>query len=118
MYVTETPLCPSVSLSLFLTVTHAPLAVVIKPVKYMVFSCMFPALLTAVNCYNVKWSARLQDIFTSMKMLALVIIIIAGLVVLCMGTTDNLADPFEGTEKDPGQIALAFYSGLFSYAGW
>ncbi|CAG7818170.1 unnamed protein product [Allacma fusca] len=81
-------------------------------------SAVVIALLTAVNCYNVKWSARLQDLFTSMKILALVIIVIAGLVVLCMGTTDNLAEPFEGTTTEPGNIAKAFYSGLFTYAGW
>lgn len=34
------------------------------------------------------------------------------------GHTENFREPFEGTTKNPGQIALGFYSGLFSYAGW
>jgi L-type amino acid transporter 5 len=74
--------------------------------------------LTAVNCYNVKWGANLQTVFTATKILALIVIIIAGLVVMCIGQVDNLAEPFEGTNSDPGDIALAFYSGLFSFAGW
>merc|ERR1719505_477840 len=27
-------------------------------------------------------------------------------------------DPWEGTSTDPGRIAVSFYSGIFSYAGW
>jgi L-type amino acid transporter 5 len=76
--------------------------------------------LTAINCYNVKWGTNLQTIFTATKILALFVIIIAGLIVMClgMGKSENLEDPFEGTKSDPGSIALAFYSGLFSFAGW
>lgn len=76
------------------------------------------AFLTAVNCYDVKWGARLQTVFTTMKVLAIVLIILCGFTVLCMGKFDNLSDPFEGTLKDPGELSLALYSGLFSYAGW
>jgi len=66
----------------------------------------------------VKWGASLQNIFSAMKLLALLIIIFAGLLVLILGHPENLSDPFEGTNTDPGSISLAFYSGLFSYAGW
>ncbi|CAL8135335.1 unnamed protein product [Orchesella dallaii] len=76
------------------------------------------ALLTAVNCYDVKWGARLQTVFTTTKVLAIILIIVTGLVVLLMGKTENLGDPFEGTNYDPGNLSLALYSGLFSYAGW
>lgn len=30
----------------------------------------------------------------------------------------NLSEPFKDTKWNPASIALAFYSGLFSYAGW
>jgi solute carrier family 7 (L-type amino acid transporter), member 5 len=31
---------------------------------------------------------------------------------------ENFEKPFEDTETDPGKLAVAFYSGIFSYAGW
>jgi L-type amino acid transporter 5 len=67
-------------------------------------------LLTFVNCYNVKWATRVQDIFTFAKIIALVIIIICGVVHLIQGNTQNLSYPesFEGTSTSPGHIALAF----------
>ncbi|XP_022246073.1 large neutral amino acids transporter small subunit 2-like isoform X3 [Limulus polyphemus] len=37
-------------------------------------------------------------------------------VVIC--NTHNFQNAFEGTTTEPGYIALAFYSGIFSYSGW
>jgi len=37
---------------------------------------------------------------------------------LCLGFTENLATGFEGTETNPGIIALGLYSGMWSYDGW
>ncbi|XP_076373372.1 large neutral amino acids transporter small subunit 2-like isoform X3 [Tachypleus tridentatus] len=75
-------------------------------------------LLLFVNCYNVKLAARVQDVFTFAKIIALVLIIIAGLVHIGMGNIHNFQNAFKGTTTEPGYIALAFYSGIFSYAGW
>ncbi|XP_077504102.1 large neutral amino acids transporter small subunit 1-like [Amblyomma americanum] len=52
------------------------------------------------------------------KVIALVIIVIAGFVHLAQGNTGNLSNMFEGTTTDPGLICLSFYVGLFPYAGW
>lgn len=75
-------------------------------------------LLTFINCYNVKWATFVQDSLMFAKVIALVIIIIAGFVHLAQGNTGNLSNMFEGTTRDPGLICLSFYAGLFSYAGW
>ncbi|XP_030750354.1 large neutral amino acids transporter small subunit 2 isoform X1 [Sitophilus oryzae] len=74
--------------------------------------------LTAINCYNVKWVTRVTDTFTATKIFALLIIVAAGAYHLFTGHSENFDAPMEGTKMDPGFIALAFYSGLFSYSGW
>ncbi|XP_053614263.1 large neutral amino acids transporter small subunit 2 [Plodia interpunctella] len=74
-------------------------------------------ILTAINCISVRWTMRIQDVFTSSKLLALVIIIISGIYYICAGNTENFDRPFEG-EYSAGNIALAFYSGLFAFGGW
>ncbi|XP_042233524.1 large neutral amino acids transporter small subunit 1-like isoform X2 [Homarus americanus] len=73
-------------------------------------------VLTFVNCWNVKWATRVQDIFTGAKLFALGIIIITGFVQLGKGETQYFT--FENTEPDVTKIALSFYSGLFAYNGW
>ncbi|XP_015584755.1 Y+L amino acid transporter 2 [Cephus cinctus] len=75
-------------------------------------------LLTFVNCYDVKETSKMQNVFMFAKIAALVIIIIAGLTWLMMGHAENFENAFEGTTTDPGKIAVAFYSGIFSYSGW
>jgi len=74
-------------------------------------------LLTAVNCRAVKLATKVQDVFSVTKVFALLVIIIAGLVYVS-NHQENWATPFQGSTGSPGQIVLAFYSGLFSFAGW
>ena len=31
---------------------------------------------------------------------------------------ENFENAFDNSETEPGRIALAFYSGIYSYAGW
>ncbi|GBP91793.1 Large neutral amino acids transporter small subunit 2 [Eumeta japonica] len=76
-----------------------------------------PGVLTAINCMSVRWTMRIQDVFTSSKLLALFVIIVSGLYYMCIGHTENFDRAFEG-EFGAGPISLAFYSGLFAFGGW
>ncbi|GJQ72826.1 hypothetical protein Trydic_g1475 [Trypoxylus dichotomus] len=74
--------------------------------------------LTFLNGYNVKATTRMQNIFMFSKIGALVLVILIGVVWMCLGHVDNFQNAFEGTTENPGKIAKAFYSGIFSYSGW
>ncbi|XP_074645280.1 Y+L amino acid transporter 2-like [Tubulanus polymorphus] len=87
-----------------------------EAVRLIAASCI--ALLTFINCYNVKLAARVTDVFTVTKVFALLVIIITGFVMMGQGHVQNFKSPFEGAASSPGSYAVAFYSGLFSYAGW
>nr|CAD7440241.1 unnamed protein product [Timema bartmani] len=74
-------------------------------------------LLTAVNCFSVRWAMRIQGLFTSAKLLALVTIVIAGIVHMSTGHRSTFNGAFDG-DYDIRNVALAFYSGLFAFGGW
>ncbi|KAK2723332.1 Y+L amino acid transporter 2-like [Artemia franciscana] len=77
-------------------------------------------LLTFINCQRVRLVAQMQDFFMYFKVLALIIVIASGFFVFFQRgfVTSGLGDPWTGMTTNPGGVALAFYSGLFSYAGW
>ena len=93
-------------------------------------------ILAFVNCYEVKWATRVQDVFTVAKLLALFIIIGTGIIQLGRGeenyrsistfkcwesyvVSGNVTNfTWDETETDLTKIALSFYSGLFAYNGW
>lgn len=63
-------------------------------------------------------ATRVQNIFTAAKLLAILIIVVGGVVKLAQGNTTHLAKGFEGSTSSFGDIATAFYSGLWAYDGW
>ena len=89
-------------------------------------------ILAFVNCYEVKWATRVQDVFTAAKLLALFTIIGTGIIQLGRGEdlsafyfwksllfAGNVSNfNWDETETDLTKIALSFYSGLFAYNGW
>ncbi|CAJ0572788.1 unnamed protein product, partial [Mesorhabditis spiculigera] len=77
-------------------------------------------LLAFINCASVKWTKRVQDVFTLAKLFALVLIIFTGFVLLLLGNQyrDSFENAFEGSRYGLGSLALAFYSGLWAYNGW
>ncbi|XP_046327586.2 Y+L amino acid transporter 2-like [Haliotis rufescens] len=76
------------------------------------------AFFVAANMYSVKLGARLQTATTVCKVTALLAIIVAGMVHIGQGHTENFSEPFKTTNLTPGGVALAFYAGLFAFSGW
>ncbi|KAK6023492.1 Asc-type amino acid transporter 1 domain protein [Ostertagia ostertagi] len=78
------------------------------------------ALLTFVNCYNVRVATRFNDTFTITKVAALVCIIVAGVAWLALGNTEyfEMPDVLTGSQTKVSSLTLAFYSGVFSFAGY
>ncbi|XP_030370237.1 large neutral amino acids transporter small subunit 1 [Scaptodrosophila lebanonensis] len=74
--------------------------------------------LTYLNSFYMQVTTKMQNIIMFTKVSALVLIILVGLVYMLLGNVENFNKPFEDTETDPGKLSLAFYSGIFSYAGW
>lgn len=74
---------------------------------------------TFLNCYSIKITNKLQGVFMFTKVAALIIVVIVGMVAFATGQhSTSFDDPFRNSATSPGQIALGFYSGIYSYAGW
>ncbi|KAL1257979.1 hypothetical protein QQF64_011223, partial [Cirrhinus molitorella] len=76
-------------------------------------------VLTVVNCFNVRSSIKVTVLFTAIKVLALTVIMIGGVVLLIQGDTSNSLQNFlEGTKLSIRPMGIAFYQCLWSYDGW
>ncbi|XP_038070506.1 large neutral amino acids transporter small subunit 1-like [Patiria miniata] len=73
-------------------------------------------LLGITNVLSTRLSIFVQNFFVVCKVVALLIIIVAGIVQLFQGETQNFENAFEGSTFSG--LGNALYSGLFSYAGW
>ncbi|XP_049575006.1 b(0,+)-type amino acid transporter 1 [Syngnathus scovelli] len=75
-------------------------------------------IIVTINCFSVKLASYVQNIFTGAKLLIIIIIVVAGIVLLAQGNTENLSNAFDGKAVSVGGIGLAFYNGLWAYDGW
>ncbi|XP_049451716.1 b(0,+)-type amino acid transporter 1 isoform X1 [Epinephelus fuscoguttatus] len=75
-------------------------------------------VLTIVNCLSVRLATTIQMVTLVVKVLALTVITLGGVVKLFQGHTENFDNAFEGTNTDVSSIGIAFYQGLWSYSGW
>ncbi|XP_061570329.1 cystine/glutamate transporter [Cololabis saira] len=72
----------------------------------------------AVNCWSVSMASRIQVTLTFIKMFALVLIIVPGVIALSKGNTENFQNGFEMDSLTLDRLPLAFYNGLYAYGGW
>ncbi|XP_049529941.1 b(0,+)-type amino acid transporter 1 isoform X3 [Anopheles darlingi] len=89
-----------------------PLSVVKMVAILAIVSILF------VNCYSVNLGMAVQNVFTSAKLIAVLIVICGGAYKLCQGNTQHLQNAFTGPTPSLGAIATAFYTGLWAYDGW
>ena len=75
-------------------------------------------LLTYINFSSVKLYVKVQNVCTICKVAACILVIGGGIYWLATGHTELLQNPFKGTTSSAGDVALAFYSGLWAYDGW
>uniref|UniRef100_A0A452IE91 Solute carrier family 7 member 13 n=1 Tax=Gopherus agassizii TaxID=38772 RepID=A0A452IE91_9SAUR len=74
-----------------------------------------------LNGRSVKMATWVQTVFTVLKMMALSVIGIGGIVLLVRGRKENLVrfeNAFSSEIPDASQIAEAFFQGLYAYGGW
>ncbi|KAK9517627.1 hypothetical protein VZT92_022980 [Zoarces viviparus] len=71
-----------------------------------------------LNSMSVTWTARIQILLTFSKLLAISIIIVPGMYQLFKGETKNFENAFELSNVKLSGMPLAFYSGMYAYAGW
>lgn len=87
--------------------------------KLIAIACVL--VLSGLNSISVTVGTRIQDVFTFIKVITLLVIGITGVVVLAQKTlsSHNFDHAFEGESKPSlGDIALGLYSGLWAYDGW
>ncbi|KAJ3758156.1 high affinity methionine permease [Lentinula raphanica] len=80
--------------------------------------------MTIICILSTKWSLRFSNAIGMIKVLALVLIAITGLVVLCGGVSHvpnpgaNFSQPFLGTSNNINGLVSALLKIRFSYVGW
>jgi basic amino acid/polyamine antiporter, APA family len=89
----------------FLEISHWPL-----PSSAVAATAL--ALLTAINCLGVRAGSNVQSVLMVLKILAIVVLVLAGL--LLAGSAPPAAAPYAAT----GGLAAALTPVMFAYGGW
>ncbi|XP_059158758.1 Y+L amino acid transporter 2-like [Physella acuta] len=70
-----------------------------------------------VNCCGTRYGAQVAKVTTLCKLLALGVIIVAGLVAISQGVTSELGTGFQDSSTEVSSLALALYSAMFATRG-
>ncbi|KAK3893117.1 hypothetical protein Pcinc_003053 [Petrolisthes cinctipes] len=91
---------------------------IIDQTSVKLFAASVIILITFINSYSVALATKVQNIFTAAKLVAILIIVVGGIISIAQGNTQYLNKGFEGSTQSFGNVATAFYSGLWAYDGW
>lgn len=75
-------------------------------------------VITYINCYSVNLATGVQNAFTAAKLVAVFVVVAGGAFKISQGRTEYFRDYFDNTTSSMGNVATAFYSGLWAYDGW
>jgi len=79
-------------------------------------------LISAINMWSVKWSARLQNVLTVAKLVGMAVLIIGGLVSMATNGMGNFQTGFDQLDNlrpfSAAAIAVLAFNGGFAYDGW
>eukprot|EP00117_Sycon_ciliatum_P014617 scpid44006/ scgid14802/ Cystine/glutamate transporter; Amino acid transport system xc-; Solute carrier family 7 member 11; xCT len=78
----------------------------------------FIVCLCAVNCIGVRFMSHVQTFLMFFKLLAILVIVIAGSIYLGEGNTGYIEHFFTNSTLTPTSFTNAFYTGLWAYNGW
>jgi len=86
----------------------------------LIFSVFLHLSCATLNMVSVQWAARISNLFSVAKLVAMGTIIAAGLVKLSQGYTSNLsaANVWQGSDYSPSAILFSLVPGLVSFGGW
>ncbi|CAD5206542.1 unnamed protein product [Bursaphelenchus okinawaensis] len=91
----------------------------VPQIPTILLSAFMIITLTFINCYNVKWSTKTQDISSVTKIAALLLIVFAGVYHFFMNENHfNWESLNAGHNFNVVSLSLAFYQGVFSFSGY
>ncbi|NXH92545.1 S7A13 protein, partial [Edolisoma coerulescens] len=96
----------------------------ICPAPDVLKKCLALAVLWSLGILNglsVRMAAWVQTVFTLLKMMALSVIAVGGIVLLVARQKESLArfeDMFGSEIPNASQVAEAFFQGLYAFGGW
>ncbi|KAH8118037.1 amino acid transporter [Phellopilus nigrolimitatus] len=94
-----------------------------SPFRQTILALSVATLAVTVVAISTKWSLRVVNAFTSIKVLSQIFVVATGIAVL-LGLTRikdplaNFADPWAGSSFNGNAIATAFVKTHFAFVGW
>ncbi|XP_047127282.1 b(0,+)-type amino acid transporter 1 [Hydra vulgaris] len=98
--------------------SYIVLAAKIEETYIKIIAAVIIGVIFILNCASVNLGTIVQEIFTAIKILALLMIAITGVVRLFQGDYQNFRNFFKGSKTNISEICYAFYGGFWAYGGY